>query len=126
MLLKCPKNAIGQLANEIAGTAKEMAKTSQNIMDRVAARILGFLIWITNKGEINQIGCIDFPEFRIFGVMVELRHPGPRGRWFEPGRWLNWLRSRPFIEMARNRQKSLAKTFGCKINDIFVRFDLLI
>ena len=56
-------------------------------MDRVAARILGFLIWITNKGELNQIGCINFPEFRIFGVMVELRHPGPRGRWFEPGRW---------------------------------------
>ena len=84
---KWSKNAIGQLANEIAGTAKEMARTSQNIMDRVAARILGFLIWITNKEEINQIGCIDFPEFRIFGVMVELRHPGPRGRWFEPSRW---------------------------------------
>ena len=38
--LSCPKNAIGQLANEIAGTAKEMARTSQNIMDRVAARML--------------------------------------------------------------------------------------
>ena len=48
------KNAIGQLAHEIAGTAKEMARTSQNIMDRVAARILGFLIWITNKGEIKS------------------------------------------------------------------------
>ena len=41
----CGKNAIGQLAHEIAGTAKEISRTSQNIMDRVAARILGFLIW---------------------------------------------------------------------------------
>ena len=36
----CSENAIGQLANEIAGTAKEIARTSQNIIDRVAARML--------------------------------------------------------------------------------------
>ena len=32
---KWSKNAIGQLANEIAGTAKEIARTSQNTIGRV-------------------------------------------------------------------------------------------
>ena len=37
-----------------------------------------------------------------------------------------WPRSRPFIEMTQNRQKSLAVAFDCDINDILRRFDLLI
>ena len=35
----CAKNAIGQLANEIARTAKEMAKTSLNRISRAATRV---------------------------------------------------------------------------------------
>ena len=34
------------------GNGKDIAK--HKVMDRVAARILGFLIWITNKGEIKS------------------------------------------------------------------------
>ena len=67
--------------------------------------------------------CMQNPGFRICSVMVVIRVACPRGGWFEPGRctffiWHNllicWPRSRPFIEMTQNGQKSLAMALIAK------------